>query len=324
MAKRDFYQILGVEKGASEAEIKKAYRRLALRFHPDKNAGDANAEERFKEVTEAYEVLKDPKKRQMYDQFGVAGDAQGFRGANPFEGFGGFSGAAGAYGPRDNHDPLGDVFGDFFGDVFGQRRRGSPRRPRGADLRYTLTITLEEAYSGTEKMISFVRSRGGKEDPARLSVRVPAGVKSGQRLKLQGEGDQEDGGTPGDLYVIVNYADHPLFRRHNNDVQIKLPLSFLDAILGTEVEIPTLTGKAALKVPPGVQSGQLLRLKGKGFQEVGGYGRGDMLIKIMIDVPKVLSPEQKGLIEQLARTNMDLPLVKDYQSKVDQLWKSRS
>lgn len=331
MANRDYYNILGVTRNASEEDIKKAYRKLALKYHPDKNPGNLQAEERFKEISEAYDVLKDPQRRQMYDQFGTAGVAQGahqgFGGRNPFEGFEGFAGFRRQRRPSAEEDPLADAFGDFFSDIFGggsTRRRSPFSRNRGADLRYTITVPYEEAATGTEKVISFIRHRGDKEESARLSVRVPAGVKNGQRLKLAGEGDGGvNGGSNGDLYVIVNLQEHPLFRRSNNDVQLELPISFADAVVGTEVEIPTLAGKASLKIPPGTQSGQVFRLKGKGFPEVGGYGKGDMLIKVVIDVPKNMTAEQKNLIERLSQTNMELPLVQEFKIKMDRVLKGR-
>lgn len=335
MAKRDYYEILSVSRNASAEEIKKAYRKLAMKYHPDKNPGDKVAEDRFKEASEAYEVLRDPKKRQMYDQFGHAGaQAGGFgQGANPFEGgFGNFAGFGGFQGAQAGQDAesFQDIFGDFFGDMFGggatrgrrqQQGRGF-RNHKGADLRYTLTVSLEEAAKGCEKMISFIRQRGSKEDTARLSVTVPAGVKSGQRLKLRGEGDSGPGGN-GDLYVIINFQEHPLFHRHENNVQMDLPISFVDAILGTQVEIPTLTGKVNFRVPPNTHPGQVFRLKNKGFPEVGGYGAGDMLVKIVVDIPKDLTEDEKKAIEKLSGMSNRSPLVKDFKNKVQQLLKAR-
>lgn len=315
MANKDFYSILGVSRQASADEIKKAYRKLAMKYHPDKNPGDKNAEDRFKEATEAYDVLSDPKKKQMYDQFGHAGGPgpghQGFQGGgNPFGGF----------------DPRADVFSDLFGEFFGQDtqpgRRG--RETRGADLRYTLTITLEEAATGTEKRISFVRQRNGKDDPAKLSITVPAGVKSGQRLKLRNEGDGPLGaGKPGDLYVIVDFQEHPLFRRKDNDVLMELPVSFVDALIGTQVEVPTLTGKAQLSIPSGTHPGQIFRLKGKGFPDIGGYAPGDMLIKIIVDVPNHLNDEERQLVEKLRKVANNAPLVTDFRDKMKRLMQQR-
>jgi molecular chaperone DnaJ len=341
MAKRDFYDVLGVSKQATADELKKAFRKLAMQLHPDKNPGDKKAEEKFKEVNEAYETLSDPEKRQVYDQFGHAGSQAGFRpGQNPFEGFrrgGGFSGAgpygaAGGFGGQAGNENFQDIFGDIFSDFFAGRPRPGgpgagargPSRGRGADLRYTLNISFEEAAAGADKAIGFIRQRGGKEETAKLSVTVPAGVKSGQRLKLRGEGDASPGGgTPGDLYVIVNIQEHSLFKRVENDVHLDLPVSFVDAVSGTNVEIPTLTGRASLKIPPGTPSGQIFRLKGKGFASVGGPGVGDMLVRIVIDVPRELSDEQRDLLKKLSSTLKSTPLVKAYQEKVDRILKAK-
>ncbi|MBX3020443.1 MAG: DnaJ domain-containing protein [Bdellovibrionales bacterium] len=328
MAKKDFYSVLGVSRQATADEIKKAYRKLAMKFHPDKNPGDKSAEERFKEATEAYDVLSDAKKKQMYDQFGHAGFQQG-GGPNPFQqGFEGFnqyqSGNMGAGGPEAFQDMFGDFFGEFFsGDPTG--RRGFRQENRGADLRYTLNITLEEAATGTEKRISFVRHRNGKEDTAKLSITVPAGVKAGQRLKLRSEGDGPAGnGKPGDLYVIVNFQDHPLFKRKDNDVLMELPVSFVDALLGTQLEVPTLTGKAMLSIPSGTHPGQIFRLKGKGFPDIGGYAPGDMLIKIIVDVPNKVSEEERQALEKLRKSSSTSPLVSEFRDKMKRLLQQRS
>jgi molecular chaperone DnaJ len=347
VAKRDFYEVLGVSRTASPDELKKAFRKLAMQYHPDKNPGDKRAEEKFKEINEAYEVLSDADKRKGYDQFGHIGAQSGFRpGQNPFEGFGGFSRSAGpgfdpfgtTQGGQENfQDIFGDIFGDFFtgrgpGRASGQSRTGErpgagPRsggRGRGADLRYTLNLSLEEAATGTEKTINFIRQRNGKEDSAKLSVTVPAGVKAGQRLKLRNEGDSgSGGGAPGDLYVIINIQDHALFKRIENDLHMDLPLSFFDAVTGTTADIPTLTGKASLKVPPGTPSGQVFRLKGKGFASVEGSGSGDMLVRIVIDVPRELTDQQYDLLKQFASTTKESPLIKAHQEKVDRILKSK-
>lgn len=328
--KRDYYDLLGVQRSASPEDIKKAYRKLALKWHPDKNPGNKQAEDRFKEITEAYEVLSDDKKRQIYNQFGHAGAqaSVGADGRNPFEGFGGFGGFGGYSGGGRSYSTEGpesiqDIFGDLFGDPFSARR--GPFRTRGADLRYTLTVSFEEAALGSERMISFIRKRNGREDTARLSVNVPAGVKQDQRLKLKGEGDSgPNGGSPGDLYVIINVQEHPLFRRVENDVHLDLPLTYIDAILGTTIEIPTLTGKASLKVPSGAHSGQVFRLKEKGFPIVGGFGAGDMLVKLIVETPKSLSPQERELIQQLAVFHHDYPLMQNFKEKFEQIRKAKS
>ncbi len=324
MAKKDFYQLLGVSRSATQDEIKKAYRKLAMQYHPDKNPGDKKAEDRFKEFSEAYEVLSDEKKRQTYDQFGHAGV-----GGNPFGG-GGPRGPGGGAGP----DPFQDIFGDVFGDIFGQggrgggtyssgRARGPRAAARGSDLRYTLTVTFEEAATGCEKMVSFVRQLGPKEESAKLSVTVPAGVKEGQRLKLSGEGDKPASGTAGDLYVIIDLQDHLLFKREEYDVILDLPVSYTDAILGTSAEIPTLFGKAEIKIPAGTHSGQVFRLKGKGFPRLGSSGAGDMLVRVAVDTPEKINSRQKEILEELHRYNEATPLVKSYQDKLQTILRGR-
>ena len=334
MAKRDYYEILGVPRSASPDELKKAFRKLAMQFHPDKNPGDKKAEERFKELNEAYEILSDATKRQSYDQFGHMGAQGGFKpGANPFEGFtrggpGGFENYGFNTGGNENFQ---DIFCDIFGGFFSGRgaRPGGPgprpgARGRGADLRYTLNISFEEAAAGTEKTISFIRQRGGKEEAAKLAITVPAGVKGGQRLKLRGEGDAPVGtGTTGDLYVIINIQDHALFKRVDNDVHMDLPITFQEAVAGTTVDIPTLTGKASLKIPAGTPSGQIFRLKSKGFASVGGPGAGDMLVRVVIDVPRELNDEQRELLKRFSATLRPSPLIKAYHEKVDRILKSK-
>jgi len=329
VSKKDFYQLLGVTKSSSADEIKKAYRKLAMQYHPDKNPGNKSAEEKFKEVSEAYEVLSDPEKKKNYDQFGHAGV-----GGNPF---GGGTNGGNPFG-RGGGNPFGsadinDLFGDIFGEAFGGGRRSGGGNPfggarsrsqqKGSDLRYTLSITFEEAATGCEKVISFMRQMGSKEESAKLSVTVPAGVKEGQRLKLSEEGDKPSSGPAGDLYVIIALQDHILFKREENDITLDLPVKYTDAILGAEVEIPTLTGKAQIKIPVGTYSGQVLRLKGKGFPKIGGLGSGDMLVRLLIDTPQKISSRQKEIIEELQKSTEETPLVKVYKDKLDSLLRSR-
>jgi molecular chaperone DnaJ len=338
LAKKDFYSVLGVARQASPDDLKKAFRKLAMKFHPDKNPNDKSAEEKFKEVNEAYDVLSDPKKKAMYDQFGHSAFQPGGPGAggpgqgqNPFRGFEGFGGAG--FDPRQagNNENFQDMFGDFFGEFFSQEqtqpgggRRGFRQEMRGADLRYTLNITLEEAATGTEKRINFVRQRAGREDSAKLSITVPAGVKPGQRLKLRGEGDSPAGTSkPGDLYVIVNFHEHALFKRKENDILMELPISFVDALLGTHLEVPTLTGKAMLTIPSATHPGQIFRLKGKGFPDIGGYAPGDMLIKIVVDVPNSITSEDREALERLRKSSSNTPLVSEFRDKMKRLLQQR-
>lgn len=333
MSKKDYYSLLNVQRSASADEIKKAYRKLAMQYHPDKNPGDKKAEEKFKEFSEAYEVLSDPKKREMYDQFGHAGAQGGFGGAGgPFGagGFGGGFGGGGGAGP--GQDPFQDIFGDVFSEIFGARGygpgagTGGPRRrqQKGSDLRYTLNIAFEESALGTEKVISFVRQRSGKDETAKLAVNVPAGVKEDQRLKLAGEGDSPVGGGPaGDLYVIIKIQDHPLFKRQENDILMDLPVTYTDAILGTSVEIPTLSGKAVIRIPPGTHTGQTFRLKGKGFPKIGGFGSGDMMVRLIVDTPEKISNRQKELLEELSKAGDETPLVKAFKEKAANIMRNK-
>ena len=323
MSKKDFYSILGVPRSASAEELKKAYRKLAMQYHPDKNPGNKKSEEKFKEITEAYETLSDAQKRKNYDQFGSS-DFQNFGGfggsaAGGFEGF--RQGAGGGF--QGDPEQFQDIFGDVFGEFFSGKARA--RRPsRGADLRYTLSITMEEAAAGCEKLISFVRQKGVNNETTKLSVHVPAGVKENQKLKLSNEGDSPGGGgQPGDLYVIIQIQVHPFFTRDENDVLIEVPLSFADALLGTSIEIPTLTGKSVLKIPPGTSSGQTFRLKAKGFPRLGSFGAGDMLVKIQLVIPSRLTQEEKELVEKLSSKIGEPEAVVEYKNKIADFMRTR-
>lgn len=349
MSKRDYYDVLGVEKGASEQDIKKAYRRVAMKFHPDRNPDDKDADHKFKEATEAYEVLSDKERRQAYDQFGHAGvDPQMGGGGGGFQG-GSFS------------DIFGDVFGDIFGGGGGGRRQGPQR---GSDLRYTLDISLEEAVRGTTTEIrvpslqhcgtcdgsgakpgtspvtcgscggsgqvrmqqgffqvqqTCPKCRGkGKtiSDPCMechgqglvektktLSVKVPPGVDTGDRIRLTGEGEAgPNGGPNGDLFVQISVRQHPLFERDGRNLYCEVPINFVDAALGGELEVPTLDGRVKLKIPAETQTGKLFRLRGKGVQPVRGGPMGDLLCRAVVETPVNLSSKQKQLLEEFRST----------------------
>ncbi len=352
MSKRDYYAVLGVARGAADGEIKSAYRKLALQYHPDRNPGDAGAEERFKEAAEAYAVLADPDKRSRYDRFGHAGVA-GAAGGGP-----GFDPSI--FSEFDFGDILGSMFG--FGDLFGGRRRGGPSR--GADLRYDLEITFEEAARGTETAILIPRQeacetcRGSGAAPGtspvtcaqchglgqvrfqqgfftmartcprcrgtgkmiakpcatchgaglvsterKITVRIPAGIATGQQLRLQGEGEAGTGGGPhGHLFVVLHVRDHEFFQRAGKDLHCRIDVNFTTLALGGTIRVPTLEGEDTARVPEGTQSGTTLRLRRKGLPEVGGGEPGDLLVTLQGVVPKKLTKAQRQLLEQLAGT----------------------
>jgi molecular chaperone DnaJ len=365
LAKRDYYEVLGVIKTASDQEIKQAYRKLALKYHPDKNKGNKESEEKFKEATEAYEVLRDPKKRASYDKFG-------HEGVGGFENFG--RGAYSDFSDIFGNVDLGDIFEGFFGSSMGGRGN-SKRARRGSDLQYDMTITLEEAASGSEVQIEIPRSEAcetcsgtgssSKTKPAvcptcngmgqvrqtqgffsitqtcpkcrgegkivtspckvcngsgltkkkrTITVKIPAGVESGSRLKISGEGEQApNDGITGDLYVVLHIKKHPNFDRHGNDILSVIDVSYPIVCLGGEIEVPTIYGnKVKMKLPPGTENGQVFRLKGNGIPYLGSYGKGDQLVKINIQVPKKLSSRQKELLKEFAKLSGDSPAGDDF------------
>jgi len=353
MASKDYYDILGVSRTASEGEIKKAYRALALKYHPDKNSGDAAAEERFKEAAEAYNVLRDPEKRQTYDTHGA-------------EGLSGFGTPGGFQNVDDIFKMFGDIFGgggggggSVFGDIFG----GQSVRNRGENLRAHIEISFEEAAEGVHKTLSIRRAsrcsrcsgRGGKDgsepvscdtcrgagqvlqsqgffslrtacptcrgdgvvisDPCpscngegrvtgkeEVDVEIPAGIDDGTRLRVTGHGnDGVRGGPPGDIHIGIGLRPHQFFRRIDDDIICEIPISYSQAALGAQIEVPTLGGRAEVKIPAGTQSGEVLRLKGQGFPNVHRRNRGDELVRIQVDVPRKLGEEQEEILRRLAK-----------------------
>jgi len=359
MAKRDYYEVLGVGREAGDEEIKKAYRKLAIKYHPDKNPGDKAAEEQFKELGEAYEVLSDPQKRPAYDQRGHAAfDPRTRAGAGAARGYGGF------------HDPF-EIFREVFGGgsggtifdgFFGEARENPTGPQRGADLRYDMEITFEEAVLGVEKEVSVTKLEsceachgtgaeagsglrscqtcggrgqvisargifsiaqtcprcegtgriierpchacegvGRRERNSKIKIKIPAGVDTGTRLRSTGNGEGGlRGGPAGDLYVVLHVRSHEIFQREGDDLLCEVPISFVQAALGAEIEVPTLTGKANIRLPSGTQSGTLFRLKGKGVKNVQGYGWGDLHVRVTVEVPTHLNHPQRAKLEEFA------------------------
>ena len=350
MAKKDYYETLGVQRNASEAEITKAYRRLAMKHHPDRNPGDKTSEAKFKVAKEAYEILSDAQKRAAYDQFGHAG-------VDPSAA----AGAGGFYSSRGGN--FSDIFGDVFGDIFGAGRTRGTQVFRGADLRYSLELALEDAVRGKEVKIrvpametcetckgsgakpgtspTICQTCGGHgqvrmqqgffsiqqtcpkcrgtgkviTDPCQtchgagrvqhtktLSVKVPAGVDEGDQIRLAGEGEAgESGGPPGDLYVQVRLKPHALFKREQDDLYCEMPVNFATAVLGGDLEVPTLDGRAAIKVPPGTQSEKMFRLRGKGVRNVRTGHTGDLYCRLSVETPVNLTVKQKELLAEFDR-----------------------
>jgi curved DNA-binding protein len=304
MAKKDYYEALGLSRGASLDEIKKAYRKLARKYHPDMNPGDPSAEDKFKQISEAYEVLTDPEKKKMYDQFGDAafspGGGPGGPGARTWtwrsgegssDGFDFFGGGA-----TDQYGSFSDVFSELFG-----ARRSTTRRPRaGEDLAYTMEIDFMEAVQGTTKTIS-LRTETGTEH---LTVTIPAGVNDGSRVRLKGKGGPGiAGGPPGDLYIVTRLRPHPFLTRKDDDIYVEVPVTITEAALGAQVNIPTVDGPTRLTIPEGTQGGQRLRLRGKGAPHLKGAGRGDMYAVIKIAVPKKISDSSKKLLRDFDGQN---------------------
>jgi molecular chaperone DnaJ len=344
MEDKDYYKILGVSSNASEEEIKKSYRRVAMQYHPDRNPGDKEAEEKFKIASEAYEVLRDPEKREIYDRYGI----EGLKGTG-FTGFRGF---------EDIFSAFGDIFEDFFGFGTGHKRRTKPRS--GADLRYDLKISFYEAAFGKESEIEIpknvsceicggtgakpgtyptrcpncrgtgqvIRSQGfftisttcgqcrgeGKIVPhpckecrgygivrrnKKLQIKIPPGVDTGSKLRIRGEGEGgEKGGAPGDLFVFLYVEPHDFFSRQGDDILCQIPISFPQAALGSQIEVPTLNGKRNLTIPKGTETGDVFRISGEGFPKLRGYGKGDEVVQIIVKTPKNLTRRQEELLRE--------------------------
>ena len=311
---KDYYAVLGVDKSASAADIKKAYRKLAQKHHPDANQGNTRSEERFKEVSAAYDVLSDPKQREEYDRIRQMVAAGGFRagpgGPGGFGGFGGFGGGGGSRVRVENIDDLfggGAGFGDLFGDLFGSGSTSGGfgnRAMRGQDLETETTLSFEEALEGVQVEL-YLTEPGGTHRTIR--ARIPAGVSDGARIKLPGKGAAgPNGGLPGDLYVKVRVRPHKVFGRKNKDLTLSLPITFAEAALGAQVDVPTLNGgPVKLKIPAGTSSGRTFRVKGKGVPS--GKAKGDLLVTVQVAVPQRLNREARNLVERLAELDDQSP-----------------
>jgi len=293
MAQRDYYEVLGVKKGASVDEIKKAYRKLAVKYHPDKNPGDKQAEDRFKEINEAYAVLSDPKKKEQFDQFGSSNFHQRFSQEDIFRGFN----VDDMF--KDQGFGTDDIFSRIFGDAMRRQQRGGHTRmgAKGEDFSMEIQVTFRDAYDGAEKRVAFMRD-GVREE---LSVKIPAGIESGAKLRVAGRGGQgRMGGAAGDLYLTVTVGADALFQREGADIVLNHEVRFSEAVLGGQIEVPTMSGAKRIKIPAGIQSGTKVRLKGLGFARLGEQVRGDMYVRIAVHVPEKLSHRQRELVEQLA------------------------
>jgi len=300
MPGKDYYKILGVAKSASPEEIKKAYRKLALKYHPDRNKGNKSAEAAFKDLNEAYAVLRDPEKRKQYDMFGAEGFHNRFSQEDIFRGFdlGSIFREFGFGGGGRGQNPFSHMYGGMGGFGHGPSGfQGHAQGAKGQNLVYELPMTLEELYNVTNKTIAY--QVDGRQE--RVSVKVPAGIKGGQKLRLQGKGQTGVfGGPPGDLYIQIKELEHPIFRREDADLYVKQKIRFSEAALGTEIEVPTIQQKRLkLKIPPGTQDNAKFRLKGYGMPHYKGTGVGNAYVEISIAVPTKLTREQKTLVESL-------------------------
>lgn len=322
---KDYYKILGVKKDATQEDIKKVYRKLARKYHPDANPNDPKAEEKFKEIGEAYEVLKDPEKRSKYDQLGA--NWKNYARAGAQSGWPGGAGRTYTYGFSGNGFDFGDIdsgFSDFFEMFFGKgaddrfsrftsrfggagtktkegRRdawQGDASYQRGQDYETRLNITLREAYFGTKRTIKIQKDGGVRT----INVKIPKGIKDGGKIRISGEGSKSPlGGQSGDLYIIVNIASHPFFKRKEGDLYCEAPVTIKEALFGAKIEIPTFEGKVVVKLPPNIQSGKTLRLKGKGMPKIKSNDYGDMFVKIKIVLPENLTDKQKKYLEEFSK-----------------------
>ena len=325
MAKRDYYEVLGVKKTATADEIKKAYRKLAMKLHPDRNPGNKQAEERFKEINEAYAVLSDKQKRAQYDQFGPSGFSQRYSQEDIFRGFDisdlfkdlGFSqndvfsrifGGGGGRRAKAQYGGFGDPFGgrggqtyDFGGTYPGGYPDQDPMTSKGQDVEMELPLTFREAAMGGEKKVRFNRGNRVEE----IAVKIPAGIESGKKLRLSGKGMEGMRGTSaGDLYLKVNVGEDPTFKRDGSDITVDREVKLSEALLGTTVEVPTLDGSKHIKIPAGTQSHSRIRLKGFGLPRLQGGGKGDEYVRVIVKLPKTLNERQKKLVEEIRKEGM--------------------
>ncbi|MCP4396330.1 MAG: J domain-containing protein [bacterium] len=313
MVMKDYYDVLGVKKDASDVELKKAYRKLAMKYHPDRNKDDKVAEEKFKEVNEAYAVLSDPQKRKQYDMFGADGFHQRYSQEDIFRGtdfsslfsemgFGGnifdrlFSGG-GRQSRGRGFSPGQNPFGGF-----GGAGQGYQQPMKGQDVETSITIPFQTAYQGGKQRLGLQLPQGGRQD---LEVKIPAGIESGKKLRLSGKGGPAPGGgSPGDLYIIVNIAPHPQFERKGVDLELQQTIDLTDALLGTTLKVPTMEEPKQLKIPTGISPGTRMRIKGHGFPRMGSKDKGDLYVKVNVKFPGSLTEQQQGLIEQLKETGL--------------------
>lgn len=299
----DYYKILGIDKNASIDDIKKVYRKLALKYHPDKNPGDKPAEEKFKKISEAYAVLGDPEKRKQYDSFGSQAFSRHFSQEDIFRGFDlneilrGFGGSRGR-GQRRSYEN-----DDLFSQLFGNQQYNQQVPRKGRNLEYNLPITLEEAYSGAEKRISYKGDDGGLNE---MTIRIPRGINTGKKLRLAGKGlPGLSGGPPGDMFIKIAVAPHPVFTRDGDDIYVNKTITFPQAVLGTSIDVPTLGGEMKrIKIPAGTQNNTRIRMKGFGIPHFKKTGEGDQYVRVTVDIPKNITKKQRELVKKLSEEGL--------------------